>query len=283
MSRNRWGVLLTLTLIFLAALFALSAIQPAQAAPNAKSAAVACTNLLINSDMESNAGWVFGDTPARAEYVTSRYTSPHRSILLGITNGINEHSYSSIQQLVNVPVGSSLRLLAHVYPMSQPYDSDDAQELIIMNSTGQPLRRMWADTSNVQVWQTLEFNLSDFMGMPISVYFNVFNDGAGGVSAMYIDDVTLEICYDGASSPTPAATTSTQPCSTSETPATPPVPETKWSGMVLMSSSETTELDREQRNTLLTVARQSIDHGLSHGRPLPVNPGDYPAPLQHLG
>jgi len=205
MSRNRWGVLLTLTLIFLAALFALSAIQPAQAAPNAKSAAVACTNLLINSDMESNAGWVFGDTPARAEYVTSRYTSPHRSILLGITNGINEHSYSSIQQLVNVPVGSSLRLLAHVYPMSQPYDSDDAQELIIMNSTGQPLRRMWADTSNVQVWQTLEFNLSDFMGMPISVYFNVFNDGAGGVSAMYIDDVTLEICYGG--SATPVATT----------------------------------------------------------------------------
>ena len=52
--------------------------------------------------------------------------------------------------------------------------------------------------------------------------------------------------------------------------------------MVLMSSIETTELDREQRDTLLAIARQSIDHGLSHGRPLPVNPGDYPAPLQQL-
>jgi AmmeMemoRadiSam system protein A len=49
-----------------------------------------------------------------------------------------------------------------------------------------------------------------------------------------------------------------------------------------MSSIETTELDRKQRDTLLTVARQSIDHGLSHGRPLPVNPSDYPAPLQAL-
>jgi AmmeMemoRadiSam system protein A len=49
-----------------------------------------------------------------------------------------------------------------------------------------------------------------------------------------------------------------------------------------MSSIETTEFDREQRDALLAIARQSIDHGLSHGRPLPIDPGDYPAPLQAL-
>ena len=52
--------------------------------------------------------------------------------------------------------------------------------------------------------------------------------------------------------------------------------------MAPMSSIETTELDREQRDTLLAIARQSIDHGLSHGHPLPVNSGDYPAALQAL-
>jgi len=49
-----------------------------------------------------------------------------------------------------------------------------------------------------------------------------------------------------------------------------------------MSSIETAEFSREQRDTLLAIARQSIDYGLSHGRPLPVDPGDYPTPLQAL-
>ncbi len=198
---------------------------------HAGNAAVSCTNLLVNSDMESNAGWVFGDTPARAHYATDRYLSPYRSIFLGISSAPNTRSYSSMQQLVNVPMGSSLRLRAHVYPLSQPYDGDDAQELIIMNSTGQPLYRAWTSISNAQAWQTLEFDLSNFMGMPIGIYFNVFNDGAGGVSAMYIDDVTLEICYGGAitpATPTPTATpsfataTPTPPPFVTATPTKPP-------------------------------------------------------------
>ena len=207
MSRNHWGVFLTLIFIILAAaLFAVAGPQSTQAAPpDAGNNVASCTNLLINGDMESNAGWVFGDTPARAGYVTDRYLSPYRSARLGIISGSNVRSYSSMQQLVNVPIGSSLLLRAHVYPLSQPYDGDDSQELIIMNSTGQPLERVWTSISNANAWQTLTYDLSRFMGMPISIYFNVFNDGAGGVSAMYIDDVSLEICYGG--SATPVATT----------------------------------------------------------------------------
>jgi hypothetical protein len=181
-----------------------------------------CTNLLINSNMESNAGWVFGDTPARAEYVTERYLSPYRSILLGITNSPNVRSYSSMQQLVNAPVGSKLTLRAHVYPMSQPYDGGDAQELIIMNATGQPLRRVWTSISNARAWQTLAFDISEFMGMPIGIYFNVYNNGAGGVTAMYIDDVTLEICYGGVTPTTTPTPTSTVWTAT-PTPTTTPI------------------------------------------------------------
>ena len=220
MSRNRWGVLLTLIVILLAALFVISTIPSVQAAPpRTGNRAASCTNLLINSDMESNTGWVFGDTPARAHYATDRYLSPYRSILLGISGVPNAHSYSSMQQLVNVPMGSSLRLRAHVYPMSQPYDGDDAQELIIMNSAGQPLRRVWTSISSAHAWQALEFDLSDFMGMPIGIYFNVFNDGAGGVTAMYIDDVTLEICYGGSATPNTATPTSIATATPTVTPS----------------------------------------------------------------
>ena len=218
MSRNHWGVISTLILI-LAAFSILSGIDPVQASPaDTGRDRVSCTNLLINSDMESNAGWVFGNSPVEAEYVTDRYRSPFRSALLGITTGPNQHSYSSMQQLVNVPMGSMLRLTAHVYPMSQPYDGDDAQELIIMNSTGQPLRRIWTSVGNANAWQTLEFDISEFMGMPIGIYFNVFNDGAGGVTAMYIDDVTLEICYGGTSAPTATPTSTVVTATPTHTP-----------------------------------------------------------------
>ncbi len=180
--------------------------------------------------MESSAGWVFGNTPAQASYVTDRYQSPYRSVLLGIISGPNKKSYSSMEQQVVVPSGSLLRLRAHVYPLSQPYDGNDKQELIIMNSTGQPLRRVWTSISNAQAWQTLEFDISEFIGMPIGIYFNVYNDGKGGVSAMYIDDVTLEICGGATAtpvSPSPTPSPSSIPTNTPTTfPTATPTPVT---------------------------------------------------------
>jgi len=52
--------------------------------------------------------------------------------------------------------------------------------------------------------------------------------------------------------------------------------------MVPMSSSDSdpTPLDPAQRRSLLTLARQSITHGLNRGRPLPVVAAEYPATLQ---
>ncbi len=234
MSRHRWGVLVAL-LVFLT--LAVSTIPRALASSPDTEAVYAqtCTNLLVNSDMESNAGWVFGNTPARAEYTTERYLSPYRSILLGVITGPNQKSYSSMQQLVNVPAsGSLLRLRAHVYPMSEPYDGNDAQELIIMNSMGQPLRRVWTQVSDARAWQTLEFDISEFIGMPIRVYFNVYNDGKGGVTAMYIDDVTLELCTGGTATPPTPTPTSVPPTATPT-----PVPPTPTPTPIVVTATPT--------------------------------------------
>ncbi len=219
MSRHRWGVFVALNFLFVFALafLMLPGAQASSPETTSANALQTCAQLLVNSDMESNAGWVFGDTPARAEYVTDRYRSPYRSILLGILSGPNKKSYSSMQQLVTVPAGSLLRLRAHVFPISQPYDSRDAQELIIMNSAGQPLRRVWTAVSDARAWQTLEFDISEFIGMQIGIYFNVYNDGKGGVTAMYIDDVTLELCTGGTAAP-PTATPTPPPPTATPTP-----------------------------------------------------------------
>ncbi|MFP3873532.1 MAG: AmmeMemoRadiSam system protein A [Thiohalophilus sp.] len=42
-------------------------------------------------------------------------------------------------------------------------------------------------------------------------------------------------------------------------------------------------MNGNQRRQLLAIARQSIQHGLQHGRPLSVDPGDYDETLQHPG
>lgn len=39
-------------------------------------------------------------------------------------------------------------------------------------------------------------------------------------------------------------------------------------------------LNPQERQTLLDVARRSIEHAVHHGRPLPIRPEDYPPPLR---
>ncbi len=238
MSRNHWGVILTLTFI-LAALVAFSGVDSVGAeSSDVKLAADSCTNLLTNSNMEANSGWLFGNSPVPPRYATDRYHSPYRSVLLGIVAGPNQRSYSSMTQYVSVPMGSYLRLRAHVYPLSQPYDGDDAQELIILNSQGNPIYRAWTSISNANAWQTLEFDLSQYMGMTIGVYFNVFNDGAGGVSAMYIDDVTLELC-PGSSSPTVSPTPTSGFPTATPTPTNTPAFATSTPTSVVVTNTPT--------------------------------------------
>ncbi len=41
-----------------------------------------------------------------------------------------------------------------------------------------------------------------------------------------------------------------------------------------------TNIDEAMQQTLLTVARKSIDYGLQHGQPLPLKTDDYPSQLQ---
>jgi len=47
-----------------------------------------------------------------------------------------------------------------------------------------------------------------------------------------------------------------------------------------MSSTKSSRLDQAARRTLLKLARASIGHGLHTGRPLDIEPSDYPEPLQ---
>jgi len=50
-----------------------------------------------------------------------------------------------------------------------------------------------------------------------------------------------------------------------------------------MSSADSGRLDAAERHTLLELAKQSIEHGLREGCPIPVDPSDYSGALEKQG
>ena len=178
-------------------LFAGWSLAPAAAAGFATVDPV-CNNLLQNSNMESSSAWLFAASPAPGFYTTEQAFSPTRSAHLGITTAANVNSFSSMRQTVVVPSGDQLRLRLQVFQLSQSPDPNDKQEIRILDATtGATLRQVWTALSNDAVWRGLQFDLSEFLGRTIVVYVNVRNDGAGGKTAMYVDDVVLDFCTNG--------------------------------------------------------------------------------------
>ena len=193
----------------LVALF-LPGVTTAVTAVNRDTAQLTCLNLLTNSNMESNTGWVFGPSPSPGGYSLDRFVSPVRSARLGITTGPNVNSFSSMRQTVIVPAVDQLRLQLQVYPISQPPDPNDEQEIRILDPvTNATLRQVWSAAGNDATWKALQFDLSAFLGRTIVLYINVRNNGSGGVTAMYVDDVVLEACSAVAATPTPTSASPT--------------------------------------------------------------------------
>ncbi len=157
-----------------------------------------CLNLVQNSNMELGSGWLFAPSPAPGIYTTEQAFSPTRSARLGITTASNVNAFSSMRQTIVVPSGDTLRLRLQVLQLSQPLDPNAQQEIRILDATtGATLRQVWSSLSNDAVWKGLQFDLSEFLGRTIVLYINARNDGAGGRTAMYVDDVVLELCSEG--------------------------------------------------------------------------------------
>jgi bacillopeptidase F (M6 metalloprotease family) len=60
----------------------------------------------------------------------------------------------------------------------------------------------WVDTliwqrRNDQAWTFHQFDLDDYASQTIKLQFGVYNNGRDGVTAMYVDDVSLEVCFPG--------------------------------------------------------------------------------------
>jgi hypothetical protein len=174
----------------------------------------ACQNYLVNSDFEDDDGWILLETNYPARYSIARAHSPIWSMRTGITNPAdNRYSYSDFRQIVSIPLNAdSVTLKVWLYPQSEEALTAPLPEIPNIQIFGeQPLAydvqyilvldqwQNWIDTlvwmkSDSQIWTYYEIDLDDYAGWVIMLQPGTYNDGYGGITSMYVDDMVLEVC-----------------------------------------------------------------------------------------
>jgi hypothetical protein len=128
----------------------------------------------------------------------------------GITDPAqNTYSYSDFRQVVSIPANANhVTLSMWVDPFSsgtavgslpmpertqffglEPM-ADDAQYLLVLDQN-----QNWIDTllwmrSNSQAWTNMILDLKEYVGRTIMLQWGTYNNGTGGISSMFVDDVS---------------------------------------------------------------------------------------------
>jgi hypothetical protein len=110
---------------------------------------------------------------------------------LGIDTNHNTFSYSSAQQTVDIPSGlSAAELSFYYYPLGTWQDDDRIYFCVLRASDDEILEcTFWTGPS--EAWYYRTRSLLEHAGQRVKVHFGVRNDGVGGISAVYLDDVQL--------------------------------------------------------------------------------------------
>ncbi|MCA9958935.1 MAG: carboxypeptidase regulatory-like domain-containing protein [Anaerolineales bacterium] len=180
--------------------------------PTATATPPACNNLINNGGFETAAGWEIGNTLYPAAYDTAVIHSGSRAMRVGIINPAdNIETYSSTWQYVTIPANSaSATLTVWLYPVSGesfwvapknwvtpliPEESmaDDSQFIIVYDQDNVQHTLLF-QRRNDRVWLVYQYDMMPFAGQTIRLYFGVFNNGFSGVTGMYVDDVSLQLC-----------------------------------------------------------------------------------------
>jgi hypothetical protein len=189
-------------------------------------AEVDCSEGLINGGFENNSGWDIPGTEYSAGYSSSEAHSGSRSMRTGIVNPAdNRYSYSSARQIVTIPTGTTSAYLTFwIKPfsgqvkglalpakpvigstMAEIQMSGDVQYVLILDSNFNIINTLIWQLSDSRAWTEYQFNLTAYAGRTIWLHFGTYNDGLDGISSMFVDDASLELC-PGGGTPTPTVT-----------------------------------------------------------------------------
>lgn len=178
---------------------------------------VVCSDTIINGGFEvQDNSWLLPITPMPADYSTAQFNNGAWSMRTGIVESDkNVNSFSSALQRVTIPAdATSADLSFYLYqqstednmllipesietvlaPTAMEMRYGDAQWVLILNQHLKELERLVSTRSNEQSWRQYEFDLSAYAGRTVLLYFGTFNNGWDGRTAMFVDDVVLDVC-----------------------------------------------------------------------------------------
>lgn len=168
------------------------------------------TGLVVNGTFEEDAAWEFPLTPLPASYATANAYSGYRSARTGALDAnANRYSYSSVRQAIALPENATqitfyftLWQWTTESPLTPvPKHSDmqrgervmagDVQYALILDANNQIVAAPYWNRENIQTWNSFTVDVTQFKGQTIKIQFGTYNDGVGGYSGMYVDDVVM--------------------------------------------------------------------------------------------
>ena len=174
-----------------------------------------CVEGIANGGFEYDGGWEIPITEYPADYTAAIAHSGNRSMRTGIVEpSDNRYSYSSARQWVTIPAdATSATLRFWLYPLSEEPQAElafpdyplaptieaaslsgDAQYVLIFDEREQWIGTLLWQLSDDRQWTFHQFDLMAYAGRTIKLHFGVYNDGLDGVTGMYVDDVSLQLC-----------------------------------------------------------------------------------------
>ena len=183
-----------------------------------------CSDAVEDGGFELDQGWTLDQTSLHPPtYTASHSHSGLRSLRLGIVpDAPDAESISRAYQQVSIPSDATYaRLSLRYLPFSEAVQTQasdtegvnpsstvvDRQRVRILDQNQGVLQEiMGGPVSNSQTWTSLTDDLLQYRGTTIVIELRVENNGFGGRTWLYVDDVSLEVCRG--STPVPSATPS---------------------------------------------------------------------------
>lgn len=187
-----------------------------------------CSERISNGGFEATSSWTFPQTANPAGYTSAEQFTGLRSARFGLlpaattgyVKGRQERnllgelapdgaSYSSGHQLISIPSNTASAQLTFWWKPFTQDAANDFQRVLLLDSNYAVLATLMTARDNSGVWQQKSFNLTQYKGRSIVVYFETYNNdinAAGGRTWMFVDDVSVVACQPVTNTPTPQFT-----------------------------------------------------------------------------
>ena len=193
---------------------------------------VTCGEAITNGSFESDAAWAM----VRSMYTSGEAHTGLRSVQQGLlpnaqmaepvngreTNLLGELApqgavYHTVYQTVSLPNDADTITLDFWYMPDMEAASGDWQRVYLLRPGDYGVVKRLMDVQEDDgVWKHASFDLSQYTGRDLVLYFEVYNNStdADGRTWMYVDDVSVQSCLGSIDTPTSTPTDTPSPTST---------------------------------------------------------------------